>query len=167
MGMVERLVPDELCELFQRVVPKAPSRPQGGGRHRHGDREVLAAIVFVVTSSCTWQQLPTSSFFAFPLMTNLDMLAPRKALLVADADAHSRYYSEDVQAKAPGSVDLVIVPGADHVDLYDRKDLIPSPSTGSTNSSQRTSPDPQVPPTGPCRRWPVDASGAGDNTPGS
>jgi fermentation-respiration switch protein FrsA (DUF1100 family) len=26
---------------------------------------------------------------------------------------------------ARGSVDLVIVPGADHVDLYDRKDLIP------------------------------------------
>ncbi|MFF9453468.1 hypothetical protein [Streptomyces flaveolus] len=35
------------------------------------------------------------------------------------------YYSEDVRAKAPDTVDLVIVPGADHVDLYDRKDLIP------------------------------------------
>jgi hypothetical protein len=30
-----------------------------------------------------------------------------------------------VKAKAPGTVDLVIVPGADHVDLYDRRDLIP------------------------------------------
>lgn len=47
MGIVERLVPDELCELFQRVVPEAPSRPQRGGRRRHGDREVPAAIVFV------------------------------------------------------------------------------------------------------------------------
>ncbi|THC47951.1 IS5/IS1182 family transposase, partial [Streptomyces sp. Akac8] len=27
MGIVERLVPDELWELFQRVVPEAPSRP--------------------------------------------------------------------------------------------------------------------------------------------
>ncbi|MER7484067.1 IS5 family transposase [Streptomyces sp. NPDC126510] len=60
--MVERLVPDELWELFQRVVPEAPSRPQGGGRRRHGDREVLAAIVFVATSGCTWQQLPAASF---------------------------------------------------------------------------------------------------------
>ncbi|WP_337192420.1 IS5 family transposase [Streptomyces sp. YIM 132580] len=59
--MVERLVPDELWELFQRVVPEAPSRPQGG-RRRHGDREVLAAIVFVATSGCTWQQLPSASF---------------------------------------------------------------------------------------------------------
>ncbi|MFF8848076.1 transposase, partial [Streptomyces sp. NPDC015127] len=52
VGIVERLVPDELWELFQRVVPEAPSRPQGGGRRRHGDREVLAAIVFVATSGC-------------------------------------------------------------------------------------------------------------------
>ncbi|MGW0190395.1 transposase, partial [Streptomyces sp. NPDC003362] len=27
-----------------------------------GDREVLAAIVFVATSGCTWQQLPAASF---------------------------------------------------------------------------------------------------------
>ncbi|WP_329203369.1 MULTISPECIES: IS5 family transposase [unclassified Streptomyces] len=60
--MVERLVPDELWELLQRVVPEAPTRPQGGGRRRHGDREVLAAIVFVATSGCTWQQLPPASF---------------------------------------------------------------------------------------------------------
>ncbi|MEW1995856.1 IS5 family transposase [Streptomyces coelicoflavus] len=61
-GIVERLVPDELWELFQRVVPEAPSRPQGGGRRRHGDREVLAAIVIVATSGCTWQQPPAASF---------------------------------------------------------------------------------------------------------
>ena len=60
MGIVERLVPDELWELFQRVVPEAPMRPQGGGRRRHGDREVLAAIMFVATSGCTWQQLPSA-----------------------------------------------------------------------------------------------------------
>ncbi|WP_411078375.1 transposase [Streptomyces sp. cmx-10-25] len=33
-------------------------RPQGGGRRRTGDRECLAAIVFVVTSGCTWRQVP-------------------------------------------------------------------------------------------------------------
>ncbi|MXM66511.1 IS5/IS1182 family transposase, partial [Streptomyces sp. HUCO-GS316] len=27
--MVERMVPDELWELFQRAVPPAPTRPQG------------------------------------------------------------------------------------------------------------------------------------------
>src|SRR3954469_9514465 len=58
--MVERMVPDELWELFQRVVPPAPSRPQGGGRRRYGDREVLAAIAFVANSGCAWPQLPPS-----------------------------------------------------------------------------------------------------------
>lgn len=62
MGIVERLAPDELWSLFQRVVPPAPTRRQGGGRRRYGDREVLAAIVFVATSGCTWQQLPAPSF---------------------------------------------------------------------------------------------------------
>src|SRR4051812_41025784 len=61
VGIVERLVPDELWELFERVVPPAPSRPQGGGRRCYGDREVLAAaIIFVATSGCTWRQLPPS-----------------------------------------------------------------------------------------------------------
>ncbi|MFE5690850.1 transposase, partial [Streptomyces sp. NPDC056512] len=54
MLLTERLVPDGLWELFQRVVPEVPTRPQGGGRRRHGDREVLAAIVFVATTGCTW-----------------------------------------------------------------------------------------------------------------
>lgn len=58
MAMVERLVPDGLWELFQRVVPPAPVRPQGGGRRQYGDRQVLAAIVFVATTGCTWRQLP-------------------------------------------------------------------------------------------------------------
>ncbi|MGW5863615.1 IS5 family transposase [Streptomyces sp. NPDC055239] len=57
-GLVERLAPDDLWELFQRVVPPAPERPQGGGHRRRGDREVLAAIIFVATSGCTWNQLP-------------------------------------------------------------------------------------------------------------
>lgn len=58
MAMVGRLVPDGLWALFQRVVPAAPVRPQGGGRRRYGDREVLAAILFVATTGCTWRQLP-------------------------------------------------------------------------------------------------------------
>ncbi|WP_197348756.1 transposase [Streptomyces bathyalis] len=43
------------------MVPASPSRPQGGGRRRHGHREVLAAIVFVAISGCTWQRLPCAS----------------------------------------------------------------------------------------------------------
>ncbi|MFE9112133.1 alpha/beta hydrolase [Streptomyces collinus] len=78
-----------------------------------------------INSTTAWTGTTPMSFFAFRQMTNIDMLAPRKALLVAGADAHSRYYSEDIRKTAPDAVDLVIAPGADHVDLYDRKDLIP------------------------------------------
>ncbi|MFG2902518.1 transposase [Streptomyces zaomyceticus] len=55
---MQRLVPDKLWELFLRVVPEAPVRPQGGGRRTADDRGVLAAILFVATSGCTWRQLP-------------------------------------------------------------------------------------------------------------
>lgn len=50
--MTKRLVPDEPWELSRRVVPQAPTRPHGGGQLRHGDRQTLAAIVFVATTGC-------------------------------------------------------------------------------------------------------------------
>ncbi|MFF7314337.1 CocE/NonD family hydrolase [Streptomyces sp. NPDC008137] len=78
-----------------------------------------------INSTTAWTATTPMSFFAFQQMTNLDMLAPRKALMVTGTEAHSRYYSEDVRAKSPDNIDLVVVPGADHVDLYDRKDVIP------------------------------------------
>ncbi|PPS91417.1 alpha/beta hydrolase [Streptomyces sp. MH60] len=78
-----------------------------------------------INSTTAWTATTPMSFFAFRQMTNIDLLAPRKALLVAGADAHSRYYSEDVQAMARDTADLLIIPGADHVDLYDRRELIP------------------------------------------
>jgi transposase len=58
--VVERLVPDVFWELFLQVVPERPVRAQGGGRRRHGDREVLAAIVYVVMTECVWRDLPPS-----------------------------------------------------------------------------------------------------------
>lgn len=58
MGIVERLVPDGLWEIFLDVAPASPVRVQGGGRWRCDDRAVLAAIIFVATSGCAWRQLP-------------------------------------------------------------------------------------------------------------
>ncbi|GAB2576671.1 hypothetical protein GCM10027168_06980 [Streptomyces capparidis] len=53
-GLVERLVPEELWQLFRRVVPPTEVvRPQGGGKKRADDREILAGIIFVATSGCT------------------------------------------------------------------------------------------------------------------
>jgi transposase len=57
--LVERLIPGELGVLFRRMVPPTEViRPQGGGQRLAGDRECLAAIIFVAASGCTWRQLP-------------------------------------------------------------------------------------------------------------
>lgn len=39
---------------------------------------------------------------------------------------HSRYFSEDTFKKLKGdNKELIIIPGANHTDLYDRMDVIP------------------------------------------
>jgi uncharacterized protein len=78
-----------------------------------------------VNSAAAWTATTPMSFFNFPMYTNLDMISPRPILLVAGAKAHSRYYSEDVYKMAAEPKELLIVPGADHVDLYDQMDKIP------------------------------------------
>lgn len=73
----------------------------------------------------SWTATMPVSFWSFPLMTNIKEVSPRPILLVAGENAHSRYYSEDAYAAALEPKELVIVPGADHVDLYDNFDKIP------------------------------------------
>ena len=51
-------MPDRLWDLAREVIPPPPGRPQGGGRRRVEDRAVLAGIVFVATTGCSWRQLP-------------------------------------------------------------------------------------------------------------
>jgi uncharacterized protein len=78
-----------------------------------------------INSTTAWTATTPASFFAFPLMANLSEVRQLPILLAAGAEAHSRYYSEDVQRSSPENIELVIVPDADHVDLYDRMDRIP------------------------------------------
>ncbi|TDE31391.1 alpha/beta hydrolase [Flavobacterium ranwuense] len=78
-----------------------------------------------INSTTAWTATTPMSFFSFPMMTNVDMISPRPIMLIAGENAHSRYYSEDVYKLASQPKELVIVPNADHVDLYDKKDKIP------------------------------------------
>lgn len=73
----------------------------------------------------SWTATMPVSFWNFPLMANIKEVSPRPILLVAGENAHSRYYSEDAYAAALEPKELVIVPDADHVDLYDNMDKIP------------------------------------------
>lgn len=78
-----------------------------------------------INSASAWTATTPMAFFSFPMAANLDMIAPRPIMLVAGANAHSRYYSEDVYKAASSPKELVIVPDADHVDLYDDLKKIP------------------------------------------
>jgi len=46
-------------------------------------------------------------------------------LFITGDKAHSREFSEDAYKRAGQPKELVIVPNAGHVDLYDKTDLIP------------------------------------------
>lgn len=78
-----------------------------------------------INSTRAWTATTPMAFFSFPLMANINMVAPRPLMLVAGENAHSLYYSQDVYNAASNPKKLVIVPGADHVDLYDKTDKIP------------------------------------------
>jgi fermentation-respiration switch protein FrsA (DUF1100 family) len=78
-----------------------------------------------VNSAAAWTATTPMSFFSFPMYAHIEMISPRPILLVAGENAHSRYYSEDVYKMAAEPKQLLIVPGADHVDLYDQTDKIP------------------------------------------
>jgi hypothetical protein len=78
-----------------------------------------------INSTTAWTATTPMSFFEFPLAANVAMIAPRPIMLVAGANAHSRYYSEDVYKAAADPKELVIVPNAEHVDLYDKREKIP------------------------------------------
>ncbi|MBU3032347.1 alpha/beta hydrolase [Paracoccus sp. XHP0099] len=60
-----------------------------------------------------------------PQLTYIHEISPRPALIIAGSEAHSRYFSEDAYAAARDPKELVIIDGADHCDLYDRKNIIP------------------------------------------
>ena len=55
----------------------------------------------------------------------LDWIAPRPVLFITGEQAHSRIFSEQAYARASDQKELLVVPGAGHVDLYDRMHLIP------------------------------------------
>jgi len=59
------------------------------------------------------------------MYSNIELISPRPILLIAGENAHSKYYSQDVYKIASNPKELLIVPNADHVDLYDNLQKIP------------------------------------------
>jgi fermentation-respiration switch protein FrsA (DUF1100 family) len=64
-------------------------------------------------------------FMNFYPFNDIETISPRPMLFIAGEKAHSIEFSEDAYKLAAEPKELYIVPGAGHVDLYDRVNLIP------------------------------------------
>lgn len=86
-----------------------------------------AAVPKGYTLEQTQNRMLTSEvrFMNFYPFNDIETISPRPMLFIAGSDAHSREFSEDAYRLAAQPKELYIVPGAGHVDLYDRTDLIP------------------------------------------
>ncbi|MEC3874388.1 alpha/beta hydrolase [Chryseobacterium salviniae] len=78
-----------------------------------------------VNSTKGWRLTSALSFMNMPILSYIKEISPRPMLLIAGENAHSRYFSEDIYKMAAEPKELMIIPHAVHVDLYDRVDVIP------------------------------------------
>jgi len=78
-----------------------------------------------VNSGNSWTQTTPLSFMNMPILTYIAEISPRPVLFIHGEKAHSRYFSETAYAAAAQPKELMIIPGANHTDLYDRMDVIP------------------------------------------
>lgn len=78
-----------------------------------------------INSNASWAITSVLPLMNTQLLTYIKEIAPRPILFIHGEKAHSRYFAETAYAAAAEPKELMIVPGANHVDLYDRVDVIP------------------------------------------
>ena len=78
-----------------------------------------------VNSGNAWTVTTPLSFMNMPILSYIAEISPRPLLLIHGENAHSRYFSETAYEAAAEPKELLIVPGANHTDLYDKVDVIP------------------------------------------
>lgn len=64
-------------------------------------------------------------FMNFYPFNDIETISPRPMLFITGDAAHSKEFGEDAYKLAGQPKELVIVPNAGHVDVYDRGNLIP------------------------------------------
>jgi fermentation-respiration switch protein FrsA (DUF1100 family) len=90
-------------------TPRGEFTPAGASRQRTTKPTVTSNVKFM-------------NFYPF---NDIETISPRPLLFISGDQAHSKEFSEDAYRRAAEPKELVWVPGAGHVDLYDRVDLIP------------------------------------------
>jgi len=78
-----------------------------------------------INSNGSWTMTSSLSLMNMPILTYIKEISPRPILLIAGEKAHSRYFSEDAYKAGAEPKELMIIPNAIHVDLYDKVDIIP------------------------------------------
>lgn len=78
-----------------------------------------------LNSTGAWNATNPLSFMNMPILTYIKEISPRPILLIAGENAHSRYFSEDAYQSAAEPKELLLIPNAVHVDLYDNVTIIP------------------------------------------
>ena len=74
-----------------------------------------------LNSNNGWNRTSSLSFMNMPILTYIDEIRS-PVLMIHGEKAHSRYFSEDAFKKLKGdNKELLIIPGASHVDLYDNQ----------------------------------------------
>ena len=78
-----------------------------------------------LNSNGGWNVTSSLSFLNMPILQYSSEIRSA-VLLVHGEKAHSRYFSETAYSKLTGdNKELLIIPGANHTDLYDQMDVIP------------------------------------------
>jgi transposase len=61
-SLVDRLLPEELWQRVQPLLPPPPSHARGGAPRTVSDRVCMAAIIFMARTSTPWALLPVAEF---------------------------------------------------------------------------------------------------------
>lgn len=91
-------------------------RTERGGYTPQGEKEELTTKPLLSS---------IGKFMNFYPFNDIETISPRPMLFITGDQAHSKEFSEDAWKRAAQPKELYVVPGAGHVDLYDRTDLIP------------------------------------------
>lgn len=91
-------------------------RTERGGYTSQGEKEELTTKPMLSS---------IGKFMNFYPFNDIETISPRPMLFITGDQAHSKEFSEDAFKRAGQPKELYVVPGAGHVDMYDRTDLIP------------------------------------------
>ncbi|MDR6567847.1 alpha/beta hydrolase [Chitinophaga ginsengisegetis] len=106
---------DDSTDLIQREfydfyrTPRGEYTPKGGSSKTTTHPTMSSNVKF-------------NNFYPF---NDIETISPRPMLFITGDKAHSIEFSKEAYKLAGQPKELVVVPGAGHVDLYDKTDLIP------------------------------------------